>query len=97
MKEMPVVWLDSLLSFDDSLKQVEKCLVILKDNASKVDFTDKDKKVQYSNDVMYMKQIFERAETLLRDGDPNGKKTKKSKRKSKTQHIDTGLDREDSN
>ena len=92
---MPNVWLDSLLSFDDALKQIEKCLKVLKDNASSVDFTEKEKKDQYSNDVMYMKQFFERAEFLIRDGDPNGKKTKKSKRKVKTQHIDTGLDRED--
>jgi hypothetical protein len=96
MKKMPSIWLDSLSSFDDVLKQIEKCLVILKDNASKVDFAETDNRNQYSNDVMYMKQLFERAEYLIRNGDPNGKKTKKGKRKSKAQHIDTGLDREDS-
>ena len=94
MKKMPNIWLDSLLSFDDVVKQIEKCLVVLRDNATKLDFSQKENKDQYSRDVMYMKQLFERAENLIRSGDPNGKKTKKRKRKSKTQHINSGMDRE---
>jgi hypothetical protein len=92
MKKMPNVWLDSLLTFDDTLDLIEKCLVVLKDNACKVDFTETKNKDQYSNDIMFMKQFFERAEFLIRNGDEGGKKTKKRKRKVKTQYIDSGLD-----
>ena len=95
MKEMPNVWLDSLESFDAVVKQLEKCLTVLRANASKADFTELDIKRQYSNDIMYTKQFFERAEYLARNGDINGSTTKKKKRKVKTQHTDTGLDRKD--
>ncbi len=89
---MPNVWLDSLTSFDDTLKQIEKCLVILKDNATKINFAEPQNKDKYSNDIMFMKQFFERAEFLIRNGDENGADTKKRKRKVKAQYIDTGLD-----
>lgn len=80
---MPNVWLDSLTSFDDVVKQLEKCLKVLSSNASSANFSDIEIKKRYSNDIMFTKQFFERAEYLARNGDINGTPAKK-KRKVKT-------------
>jgi hypothetical protein len=66
MKNLPNIWIGSLESFDEVIEQIELCLQILKENAAEANFLDQPTKVKYSNDVMYMKQFFERAETLLR-------------------------------
>lgn len=66
MKPLPNIWIDSLTTFDAVLEQIELSLVILKENASDANFLDSDTKKHYSNDVMYMKQFFERAEFLAR-------------------------------
>ena len=66
MKDMPNVWLAKLKSFDEVLTQIELCLDVLKDNAESTDFTDAKNIKQYSNDVIYMKQFFEKAESLSR-------------------------------
>lgn len=66
MKNMPNIWLDNLTNFDATLDVLESCLVTLKDNATEADFYDLSKKKQYSNDVMYMKQLFEKAEKIAR-------------------------------
>jgi len=66
MKPMPNIWLDSLLTFDETLTQIEICLDVLKDNAENANFLDNDTKKRYSNDVIYMKQFFEKAESLAR-------------------------------
>ena len=66
MKRLPNIWLDSLTTFESVVTQIEGCLTILKENATDADFLDKDVKRQYSNDVLYMKQFFERAESLAR-------------------------------
>jgi hypothetical protein len=66
MREMPNIWLDTLTTFDSAVQQVEICLSILKDNAKIADFTNPAIKQQYGNNVMYMKQLFEKAEALAR-------------------------------
>lgn len=67
MKDMPNVWLAKLKNFDEVLDQIELCLDVLKDNAESSDFTDSTNIKQYSNDVIYMKQFFEKAESLSRN------------------------------
>lgn len=67
MKRLPNIWLDSLTTFDSVVTQIDGCLAILKENAKDANFLDKDVKRQYSNDVLYMKQFFERAESLARN------------------------------
>ena len=66
MKELQNVWLDSLTTFDDVLVKIKENLSILKENAADADFFDVGTKRQYSNDVIFMKQFFERAEFLAR-------------------------------
>jgi hypothetical protein len=66
MKQMPNIWLDSLTTFDSVIEQIEICLDTLKENAETADFFDVKIKRQYGNDVLYMKQFFEKAELLAR-------------------------------
>jgi hypothetical protein len=66
MIQLQNVWLDSLTSFDDVLVNIKENLSILKENAADADFFDIGTKRQYSNDVIFMKQFFERAEFLAR-------------------------------
>ena len=66
MKQMPNVWLDTLVTFDQTLSKIEECLAILKENAQEANFLDANVKREYSNHVLYMKQFFERAEFLAR-------------------------------
>jgi hypothetical protein len=68
MKQMPNVWLDLLTTFDDALLHIEKCLETLKDNAAEADFYQPAVKDQFAKDVVFMKQFFEKAETLARAG-----------------------------
>lgn len=63
---MPNVWLDTLTTFEDTLSHIEQCLNVLKDNANIADFSSVDTKAQFKNDVIFMKQFFEKAETLAR-------------------------------
>ena len=67
MKNMPNIWLDSLTTFDDVLIEIENCLSILKENAKDANFLNIDMKRRFDSDVIYMKQFFERAETLARN------------------------------
>lgn len=69
MKQLKNVWLDSLVTFDQVLEKIEENLSILKDNAQEANFLDAETKRRYSNDVMFMKQFFERAEFLSRSED----------------------------
>ena len=64
MKQMPNIWLQTLTTFDATLSQIEVCLDILKENAESADFIAI--KNQYNSDIVYMKQFFERAESLVR-------------------------------
>ena len=66
MKQMPNVWLNSLTNFDDFLTKIEICLDVLKENAQETDFTDSSNIKAYSNDVVFMKQFFEKAESITR-------------------------------
>ena len=66
MQSLPNLWIDGLTTFDQVLDVIDLSLTTLKDNAVSADFTDSATKTQYSNDVMYMKQFFERAEFLSR-------------------------------
>lgn len=66
MKQMPNVWLDTLTSFDDTLAHIEQCLDVLKGNAIDADFHSTDVKTRFKNDVVFMKQFFEKAESLAR-------------------------------
>jgi hypothetical protein len=66
MKQMPNIWLDSLTTFDSVIEQIEICLDTLKENSETANFFDVNTKRQYSNDVLYMKQFFEKAELLAR-------------------------------
>lgn len=66
MKPMKNLWFDTITNFDSALIEVEECLSILKENAKTVDFTDVDIKKQFGNDIMYMKQLFEKGEVLAR-------------------------------
>ena len=66
MKQMPNVWLNSLTNFDDVLTKIEICLDVLKENAQETDFTDSSNIKAYSNDVVFMKQFFEKAESITR-------------------------------
>jgi len=66
MKQMPNVWLNSLTNFDDVLTKIEICLDVLKKNAQETDFTDSSNIKAYSNDVVFMKQFFEKAESITR-------------------------------
>ena len=66
MQNLKNVWLDSLTSFDDVLVEIKANLRILKDNAHVADFSDLPVKQQYINDIAFMKQFFERAESLTR-------------------------------
>jgi uncharacterized protein YqhQ len=66
MKLMPNIWLDTLTTFNDSLEQIELCLHVLKENAKDADFLDSNVKTYYSSDIIYMKQLFEKAESLSR-------------------------------
>jgi hypothetical protein len=67
MKNLPNLWIGSLTTFDQVVHEIENCLSILKDNATEADFLDPKMKKNYSDDVMYMKQFFERAEYLARN------------------------------
>jgi hypothetical protein len=67
MKNLPNIWIGSLTTFDQVVEQIEICLTVLKDNAQEADFLDPKMKKKYSDDVMYMKQFFERAESLARN------------------------------
>jgi len=69
MKDLKNVWLDSLVTFDEVLEKIEENLSILKDNAQEANFLDAKMKRRYSNDIMFMKQFFERAEFLSRGRD----------------------------
>jgi len=66
MRNLPNIWIDSLVKYEDVLDHIEMNLSILKENAQEVDFLDKAVKKQYSDNVMFMKQFFERAEFLAR-------------------------------
>ena len=68
MQTLPNIWLDSLVTFDSAVANIESLLAILKTNAVEADFTDVATKDRYVLDVQYMKQFFERAEKLARDG-----------------------------
>lgn len=68
MRKLQNVWLDTLTKFDDVLTKIEENLSILKENAADANFLDIGTKRQYSEDVMFMKQFFERAEFLARNG-----------------------------
>ena len=63
---MPNIWLGSLTTVDDTLLHIEICLNILKENALIADFSNDDIKIQYTNDINFMKQFFERADVLIR-------------------------------
>lgn len=69
MRKLQNVWLDSLTTFEDVLDYITLNLSVLKENATEVNFMDSDVKRQYANDVMFMKQFFERAEFLARGKD----------------------------
>lgn len=66
MKPMKNIWLDTIINFDAALNEVEDCLNILKENAKIADFNDQSIKKQFSNDIMYMKQLFEKGEVVAR-------------------------------
>jgi hypothetical protein len=66
MQNLKNVWLDSLTSFDDVLVEIKINLGILKENANHADFMDLPTKKQYIDDISFMKQFFERAESLTR-------------------------------
>lgn len=66
MKQMPNVWLDTLINFDDIVTHIEGCLDTLKANAVNADFYQKPVREQFKNDVIFMKQFFEKAELLSR-------------------------------
>ena len=63
---MKNIWLDTIINFDAALNEVEDCLNILKENAKIADFNDQSIKKQFSNDIMYMKQLFEKGEVVAR-------------------------------
>jgi len=67
MKPMPNIWLDTITSFDQAILQIESCIILLKDNAETSNFFDQETKDQYKKDLTYMKQLFEKAETLSRN------------------------------
>lgn len=69
MKQMPNIWLDSILTFDDTIIKLEECLSVLLENAETADFVNPNIRKQYSNDVIYMKQFFEKAESIARGND----------------------------
>ena len=71
MKQLPNLWFAKIPTFEASLEQVEICIGILKENAEIADFSDLQVQKEYSNSVIYMKQLFERAEMLARGGDVN--------------------------
>lgn len=71
MKQLPNIWFAKIPTFNDALDQVELCIEILKENADSADFSNTDIQKEYANSVIYMKQLFERAETLARGGDVN--------------------------
>lgn len=63
---LPNIWIDSIPTVEDTIAQIEICLNTLKENALIADFSDVAIRSQYSNDIIYMKMFFERAETLAR-------------------------------
>lgn len=67
IRNLPNIWIDSLTKYDDVLDHIELNLSILKENAREVDFSDSAAKKQYSDNVIFMKQFFERAEFLARN------------------------------
>ena len=71
MKQLPNLWFAKIPTFNDALDQVEICIEILKENAEIADFSDLMIQKEYSDSVIYMKQLFERAETLARGDDVN--------------------------
>ena len=73
MNRLPNIWLGSLTTFESVVKQIDQCLLILKENAQNADFTDSATKKLYGEDVVYMKQFFERAEMLARKSKEDGK------------------------
>lgn len=62
------IWIDSLTTLSAVIEQIEISLVILKENAKTLDFSDTKVKKDYSDQITYMKQFFERAEYLARRG-----------------------------
>lgn len=66
MLPMKNLWFDTITNFDSALLEVEECLSILKENARSVDFNDLAVKQQFSKDIMYTKQLFEKGEVLAR-------------------------------
>ena len=67
MQTLPNIWLDSLVTFNSAVDQIESFLNILKTNAVEADFSDAVVRDRYVNDILYLKQFFERAEKLARN------------------------------
>lgn len=67
MKPMKNLWLDTIIDFNSALSEVSECLCILKENANTVDFGNAILKKRFADDVMYMKQLFEKGEVLARN------------------------------
>lgn len=68
MTPLPGIWIDSLTTLSEVIDQIEICLGVLKQNAETLDFSDKKVEKQYTEQIAYMKQFFERAEYLARRG-----------------------------
>ena len=66
MQNLPNIWIAAIPTYDAVLDVIEESLTILQNNAVDADFTDQKVVKKYSDDVLYMKQFFERAETLAR-------------------------------
>lgn len=68
MRPLQGIWIDSLTTLSSVIEQIEISLTILKENAENGDFSDKNARKYYADQVSYMKQFFERAEYLARRG-----------------------------
>lgn len=68
MTPLQGIWIDSLTTLSAVIEQIEISLVILKENAKTLDFSSAKVKKDYSDQITYMKQFFERAEYLARQG-----------------------------
>lgn len=68
MQPLQGIWIDSLTTLSSVIEQIEISLTILKTNAENGDFSSKQERKYYADQVTYMKQFFERAEYLARRG-----------------------------
>jgi hypothetical protein len=61
----------SLTTFDEVIAEIKQSLSNLRTLAARTNFSNKEERQNYLNNVIYLKQFYERAERILLDGQQN--------------------------